>query len=493
MATKPALEQKGREIAASIKAIGENTEMTGAQKSEALDKIQPDWEAHLKSVESSERASEMATKMQGSFASAADVKDAKTGSKLDLIRSKSPWIDRGAGMALEMLAEDDAEKYLFKAAGGRQKFDIGFEVGTKDATEANNLMGEYINGASGPTAIGQNPFGSTGNFAAGIMPQWLPGIVENLFYELTIADLISEFNTSAPNISYLTEAGYNPEAKQVAEHGDYPFSSDAVARQYAQVGKVANAMTISDEAIADAPTLWNFVQGRLLEGVQRQEEVQILAGPGMPGVGGLFSTFAPSFTASSSSSLFGATSATGANIAFPPAGTNGAGVVSQTIASLPYGRVVTGGHLVYPVASQFAENLADAFVDIQLQLFKNPNAIVMHPRDWLTLRLGKDGNGQYYNSSFFGGEYGVKNGVVRTIWGVPVITTPLMPQHTVLTGYFDARTIQVARRKGITMQMTNSNGTDFIQGMITARAESRLGLLCYRPSAFQLISLATGA
>jgi hypothetical protein len=73
-----------------------------------------------------------------------------------------------------------------------------------------------------------------------------------------------------------------------------------------------------------------------------------------------------------------------------------------------------------------------------------------------------------------------------------VVTSPLIPLHSMLTGWFDPTTIQIARRKGITMQMTNSNGTDFVQGNITCRAESRLGLLCYRPSAFQLIQLASG-
>jgi hypothetical protein len=42
------------------------------------------------------------------------------------------------------------------------------------------------------------------------------------------------------------------------------------------------------------------------------------------------------------------------------------------------------------------------------------------------------------------------------------------------------------------MQLTNSNGTDFVQGKVTVRAEERLGLLVYRPSAFELINLVVG-
>ena len=500
MATSPQLEEQGRRLTAEIKRIQNDAEMTGAEKGAALDAIKPDWEAHMKSVESSERASEMASKLAGAGDA---VVDAKSGRSLASVRSVSPWASRGADLALEALDEPDVERYLYKSMGGKQKFDIGWELGTKDSSVSNNLMGDFLAGQTGPTAIGQNPFG-TGSFAPGILPTFLPGIVEKLFYELTLSDLISEFAVSTPNISYLTESSAVFNSNQVNEAGLYPFSSEAVARTYAQVGKVANAMTISDEAVADAPTLWNFVQGRLLQGVQRQEEVQILAGPGMPGVGGLLSTFAANFTASSSGSLFGATSATGTNIAFPPAGTTGAGAVAQSIASLAYGRNVTGvtGSGLYPSAVAVAENLHDAFVDIQLQVFKTPNAIVMHPRDWLNLRIAKDAQGQYFNSSFFGADYGTAQAAVggavapigggKSLWGVPVVTTPLIPRYTLLTGWFDASTIQVARRKGVTMQMTNTNGTDFVQGQITARAESRLGLLVYRPSAFQLIKLTAG-
>jgi HK97 family phage major capsid protein len=255
------------------------------------------------------------------------------------------------------------------------------------------------------------------------------------------------------------------------------------------VGKIANAMTISDEAVADAPTLYQFIQSRLLFLLQRQEEVQILAASGYPGVGGLLS-FASNYTVSTSNSYYGATSGTGTNVAFPPAGTNGAGVLSQSLATLPYGRSV-GGNGLYPAPIFSALQLKDAFVDIELAVFHSPTAVVMHPRDWQILEVAQDANGQFMNGSFFGSNYGVKTTPVKSIWNVPVVTTPLIPKGVMLTGWFDPQTVQIARRQGISMQMTNSNGTDFVQGNITMRAEERLGLLCYRPQAFQLINLHT--
>ncbi|WP_223274048.1 hypothetical protein, partial [Nocardia cerradoensis] len=84
------------------------------------------------------------------------------------------------------------------------------------------------------------------------------------------------------------------------------------------------------EILRDAPFLFNFLQSRLIEGIQRQEEVQLLAGGGYPGVNGLL-TRSSGFTASSGT---GATSATGTNIVFPTAGTPGAGATGATISSL---------------------------------------------------------------------------------------------------------------------------------------------------------------
>lgn len=479
------LRDEARKINAWISDIMNDSEKTGAEKSAALDGLQDDYGRVTKEIENSERASDMRAKLDGF----GDVRDTK-GKAIERFDAVNPFeAPNRRAIAHQVLQHKDIEKVYAVNNGGREEYNLNCVVGLKDASETNNLIGEGLYGTSGPTAAGQTPF-LPGAFGPGILPDFRPGIVEKLFYDLTLNDLITEFSTTAPNISYLTESVANLQASAVGESQLYPFSSVAVARTYAEIGKVANAMTISDEAVADAPTLFNFVQGRLLFSIRRQEEVQVLAGA-WPGAAGLL-TFAPNFTASNSGSLFGATSAT-ASATFPPAGTAGAGVQPLTIPSLAYGRVIPGPTGApagtYASAISIAEQLMDAFIDIELQVFQRPNAIVMHPRDWQTLRTAKDTAGQYFNSAFFGGDYGQRVAAVKSVWDVPVVTTPLIPQHTILTGWFDPQTIQIARREGIRMQMTNSNGTDFVQGNITIRAEERLGLLVYRPSAFQLIQV----
>lgn len=512
MASTAQLKARGREIEARLgsfaKDFEEAVDEKGAskysedEKASAYETLRDEFKSWQAEYARSEGASEMASKLaEGGVGTALDTKTGKVVNSSNPFEAVSPFANGGIKTLAYQASQDPEFQRVFGFKDGfRKKLDHTLELGTKvlhnDNTEANNLMGEGLdaNNNVSPSAVGQNPF-LAGTFGQGILPDFRPGIVEQLFYNLTINDLISSFATTAPNISYLTESTTNLQANAVAEHGTYPFSSIELARAYAQIGKIANAITLSDEAISDAATLYNFVQSRLLMNVQRREEVEILAGTGYPGVGGLLS-FAANFTAATvaAGSLYNAgTATTASSVAFPPAGTNGAGVQPSTISTLNIGRVVTGAHLQYPDPLTVSLNLKDAAVDIELAVFQSPTAHIMHPRDWERIETAQDANQQFMNTNMFGNVYGVsKAGNIRTLWNVPVVTTPLVPQGYVLTGWFSPQSVQVARRQGVQMQMTNSNESDFITGKITVRAEERLGLLCYRPTAFQLTHLVTG-
>lgn len=388
------------------------------------------------------------------------------------------------------------------------KFEIGVpstkgipfgDVGLKDASQTGNTMGEGFYGSGTPTGITTSPpqFFLSGAYGPGIIPQFLPGIVEQRLYELTISDLFQSIPSTSPDMTYLVESVLNEQAGAVAEGGTYPFSSNEFARKVEQIGKVANAVQVTDELIRDAQYLFTFLQTRLIEGVQRQEEVQLLAGGGYPGVNGLLNR-ASSFTMGQTGSAV----ATGSSIAFPAAGTSGAGVQSATISSLPYGRQALGAGSTGtpPTALDIAVTLYSAIVDIQMAVFYSPSAIVMNPLDFKTLRLGTDNNGQFYAGSMWGQDYGYASnspagngylgGSSNKLWNVPVVQTPVMPQGTALVGYFGPEAAQVARREGLSLQMTNFNGTNFVDGEVTLRAEERLGLMVYRPAAFELVQIA---
>jgi len=483
------LKARGEELRKSIVDINANEGMTEAQKGAALDQVKVDWDTHMLAVKNSERSAEMSAKL-GPTGEAKEIDG--TPSVLPQLEVRSlGQIRRELGAALLRHPKyHEAVKSLDDFSKAKSEFDFTFNIDAKDATATNNLMGEGLTGATGPTAAGQSPF-LPGGLAPGILPTFLPGIVQQLFYNLHVSDLITSIPVSSPDLSYLTESVATNNANQVAENGLYPFSSEQFSRVYEQVGKIANAATLTDEVVRDAPQLFSFIQGRLLEGIQRQEEIQILAGSGYPGVNGLLNrstgfTKPQTITAST-------------NVQFPKTGESGAFVQQQTIASLTYGRKITGLSTgVYPTAVAIAEGIFASLVDIQLAVFNTPTAILMHPNDWAVIRLAKDTAGQYFGGSFFGHNYGgAQSGSANVIggqslWNIPVVTTQSLPQGTVLVGYFDSSTIQTARREGVSLQMTNTNGTDFVNGKITVRAEERLGLLVYRPSAFELINLVVG-
>lgn len=499
MTTRQNLVAEGERLRKSLSDIMADTELTGAQRLEKIKAIEEEKKAYDAEVQSADLVDSIKKGLPEDGASAAEL---KSNDAQDFGAGGNPYVtDFNPGryrarLAMALMKSPELKNAIESVNGMVKKsFNHEFELGLKDSTAAGNLMGEGLYGSTGPTAAGQNPF-LPGAFGPGIQPTWLPGIVEQRFYQLTVADLFSSIPTGSPNLSYLVEATANFQAGAVAEGGLYPFSSGTFSRVYEQIGKIANAMEFSDEVLKDAPQLYSFLQSRLIEGIQRQEEVQLLAGGGVPGVNGLLNR-------SSGFTTHDGTPATATNLVIPAASTAGTGAVAATIPTVTYGRQIvttasgaTTGSM--PTAQETAEVILNAVLDIQLSLFLTPNAIVMNPTDYHTIRLGKDNNGQYFGGSFFGRDYGYPQAQPadaaafpggETLWGLRVVQTPAMPAGNILVGCFEPGVTQVARREGISMQMTNTNGTNFVNGEVTLRAEERLGLMVYRPKAFELINL----
>lgn len=491
------LKTRGLELQAKLAEIETAETLSEGEKAAAFDALSKDFEDHQLAVNNSERAAEFRTKFAIGGEAAPD------GESDDLprmycgnLRSKRAHIAsafmRSQGYR-DAIHDLGGPKGIIE--GAKSQFDHKFELSTKDATAAGNLMGEGLYGGTGPTAAGQSPF-LPGAFGPGIMPMFIPGVVEQRFFELTISDLFTSVPTTSPDVTYLVESVANFQSTSVAEAGLYPFSSEEFARVYEQIGKVANAATVTDELLRDAPQLFNFLQGRLVEGIQRQEEVQLLAGGGYPGVNGLL-TRSTGFT-QHTGSLTALT-----NVAFPASGTAGAGMQPAVIASLTPGMKVTGvgSTGTAPTGIAIAEAIAQAIVDIQLAIFYSPNAILINPVDWHTIRMVKDNNNQYYGGSMFGADYGYGqnegNGYLgnpgQRIWNTRVVQTPVIPAGLIGVGYFGPESGYALRREGISVQMTNSNGTDFVNGKVTLRGEERLGLAITRPKSFELIQLANAA
>ena len=129
-----------------------------------------------------------------------------------------------------------------------------------------------------------------------------------------------------------------------------------------------------------------------------------------------------------------------------------------------------------------------------------PDTVVMHPTNWQATRLLTDTAGQFFGGGPFTGAYGNAGGIpvsadggqltgaYDTLWGKRVIvTTAVGGAGTALVGSFRSAA-QLWRRSGLSVEATNSHSDYFTKNLVALRAEERLALAVYRPSAFTAIT-----
>lgn len=287
--------------------------------------------------------------------------------------------------------------------------------------------------------------GGSGNAGQLLTPQFLPGIVPLKFQPLTVADLLSQGSTSSPSISYVIESAFNDTTAAVAEGSPAPVLDLTLSRRQDNVSTIANASKQTRELIEDAEAFQSYLENRMTFGLQRKEEAELLnaAGPAPDLVGIL--------------------------------GRSGLAPTVVTVAGL--------------TAVKIMEGIFNQITALRSVSFVEPDAIVINPTDWQTVRLGKDSQGQYYAGGPFTGAYGNAGpSNVYNLWGFRVVVTSAIAQGTVLVGGFE-ECGQIFRRQGINLEMTNSDGTDFTSRVVTILATERLALTVPRPAGFGKVTL----
>lgn len=227
-------------------------------------------------------------------------------------------------------------------------------------------------------------------------------------------------------LEYIRETGFTNNAAPVAEGGLKPESGITLEVITDTVKTIAHWIPITRQAAEDADRVMAYVENRLLQGLQLQEDTQILFGSG-----------------------------TGQNLA---------GIVTLATA---YSRRQAG--------DTFIDTLRRAMTQVSLAELL-ADGIVVNPADWETIELAKDDNGRYIWVS-------VNDGGILRLFKVPVIVTTAMPQNQFLVGGFQGGA-QLLDRQEATVEMSDQDRDNFIRNTITLRAEERVGLEVYRPEAF---------
>jgi HK97 family phage major capsid protein len=279
-----------------------------------------------------------------------------------------------------------------------------------------------------------------------IPPHYEPGVVSKLFESVRVRDILGQSQTTASQVRYVVEGTATSGAAGVAEGGTKPESTLGYSEVTEPVRKIATALPISDEMLDDAPSIQSYLNERLSLFVAIEEERQLLRGTGTNELVGLF---------------------------------NRAG--AQAINT--YTRLAADDNSV-----ALAKVLANTAGSAQLQ----PDFIVLHPNQWLSTRLLRDGAGGTAGAYLGGGPFGQPYGGPTTglfggsLWGVPVILSSFVGAGTALVG--NSQAAHIWRRGGVSVEATNSHSTYFVQNLTMVRSESREAFGVYRPSAFTSVS-----
>lgn len=293
--------------------------------------------------------------------------------------------------------------------------------------------GRWADAGNGMMAAAGDPVGIGGPTDPSRVGLWR-GIQPQLRRRLRLLDLINTQAMSGGSFYYTREQGSYLGAAEVAENatkppGDVTFVDDEVVAQ-----TIAAWYKVSRPSIADVPTLQGVLNQRLVYGVMRRVENQVLGGDGV--------------------------------------GQNIRGILNTTgIAAAAFNAAV-------PLSDNLLSGVTDVLVSEA-----EPNAVVVNPVDrQKMLSALAAGSGERLDSD---GAFGTP---ADTAWGLPLITSTVIPVGQALVGDFGQCTLFV--REGVNVRVSDSDQNDFISNRLTLLGEGRFGLAIWNAAAFAQVHLA---
>lgn len=244
---------------------------------------------------------------------------------------------------------------------------------------------------------------------------------------IQVLDLIPQTTTSQAAVTYMEETTFTNNAAEIAEAGTYPESALALTEKSSTVRKVGTWLPVTDETLEDVPRAREYINNRLPFMVRQRLDSQVLVGNGTaPNLRGIL---------------------------------NVAGIQTQAKGADPTPDAVYKGMVL-----------------VRTTGWAIPDAFVTNPTDWQDVRLLRTADGIYIwgNPSEAGPE---------RIWGLRVVQAAGLTVNTGIVGDF-ANFSELAVRRGIDVQVSNSHSTYFVEGKQAVRADVRAAFVVYRPAAF---------
>lgn len=252
-------------------------------------------------------------------------------------------------------------------------------------------------------------------------------MVEEAVRPVQVTDLVPSTTTGQSAVVYMEETTFTNAAAETAEGGAFGEAALGLTEQSSTVRKIPVYIPVTDEQLEDEPQVRGYLNNRLPFMLRQRLDSQILNGDGVaPNLTGILNT---------------------------------TGIQSQAKGTDPIPDAVYKAIVLGRVTGR-----------------SQPNAVVFNPFDWQKVRLLRTSDGLYIwgNPSEAGPE---------RIWGLNVAQGDVLTQGSALVGDF-ANFSELATRRGIDVQVSNSHGTYFTEGKQAVRADMRVALVVYRPAAF---------
>ena len=253
-----------------------------------------------------------------------------------------------------------------------------------------------------------------------------PGILPGAFRPLTIEGLFPSLPVTTNAFEYVQEkeAENVNGAAFVAEGAQKPFGYTAFETKTGTIKTIAHLARVSKQLMDDAPALVAYINQRLIYGIDLVVEDQLVTGDGS----------------------------------------------GQKLSGILH----TGNYTDHGVTQlkQLPKNptlfdmilLAKSKVE---QAFFRPNVILLNPSDWSAMLMEKNASGDYY----LGHPASV---APKTLWGLPVWTTPAIAAGKFLVGDFN-QAATLWTRQGMAVEMFEQDSDNVQKNLVTIRAERRLG------------------
>lgn len=243
---------------------------------------------------------------------------------------------------------------------------------------------------------------------------------------IDVLDVIPVGRTSQSAVKYMEETTFTNSAAEAAEGGSYGESALALTERTVVVQKIATWLPVTDEQLEDVSYAEGYLDRRLGFMVRQRLNGQVLVGNGTdPNLRGI---------------------------------NNVVGIQTQAKGANPT-----------PDAFYMA------MVKIMTTGAANPNAIIMNPLDWQDIALLRTNDGIYIWGS-------PSEAGPQRLWGLPVALSQAQTQNTGLVG--DTSFCELAVRRDVEIQVTNSHADYFVNGKQAVRADMRAAFVVYRPGAF---------